>query len=48
MKIETLILTCLQAQLIVARIQKQNLPALTKTELVQQIQASLPKECVIK
>jgi len=34
--------------LITARIQKQNLSEFLKTELVQQIRTTLPKECVIK
>jgi hypothetical protein len=45
---EIIILTCLEAQLITSRIQERDLSEFLNTELVLEIRASSPKECVIK
>jgi indole-3-glycerol phosphate synthase len=44
---ETLILTCLQAQLIAGRVYKQNLPKEAKNDLIWEIKQISPKECKI-
>jgi len=44
---ETLILTCLQAQLIAGRVYKQPLPAQAKNDLIWEIKQISPKECKI-
>ncbi len=44
---EALILTCLQAQLIVGRIQKQDIPKQAKNELIWELKQIAPKECKI-
>ena len=44
---EALILNCLQAQLIVGRINKQELPKQAKNELVWELKQISPKECKI-
>ena len=42
---EALILNCLQAQLIVGRINKQELPKQAKNELIWELKQISPKEC---
>ena len=44
---ETLILTCLQAQLIAGRVNKQNIPKQAKIELISELKLISPKECKI-
>ena len=44
---ETLILTCLQAQLIVGRVHKQQLPSQAKNDLIWEVKQISPKECKI-
>ena len=44
---ETLILSCLQAQLIVGRIHKHELPKQAKNELIWELKQISPKECKI-
>ena len=44
---ETLILTCLQAQLIAGRVQQQNIPKQAKNDLIWEIKQISPKECKI-
>jgi hypothetical protein len=44
---EALILTCLQAQLIVGRIHKQEIPKQVKNDLIWEIKQISPKECKI-
>jgi hypothetical protein len=42
---ETLILTCLQAQLIIARIEKYNISRQVKNDLVWEVKQISEKEC---
>jgi hypothetical protein len=42
---ETLILTCLQSQLIIGRIEKYNLPIQVKNDLVWEVKQISEKEC---
>jgi hypothetical protein len=42
-----LILSCLQAQLIVGRVHKQELPKQAKNDLIWEIRQISPKECKI-
>jgi hypothetical protein len=42
---ETLILTCLQAQLIAGRINTQGIPHQTKNNLIWELKQISPKEC---
>jgi hypothetical protein len=42
---ETLILTCLQAQLIIARINEGTLPQHVKNSLIWEIKQISPREC---
>jgi hypothetical protein len=44
---ETLILTCLQAQLISGRVHKQDIPRQAKNDLIWEIKQISPKECKI-
>jgi hypothetical protein len=44
---EALILSCLQAQLIVGRINHYDLPKQTKNDLIWEIKQISPKECKI-
>ena len=44
---ETLILTCLQAQLIAGRVHQQELPRQAKNDLIWEIKQISPKECKI-
>jgi hypothetical protein len=44
---ETLLLTCLQAQLIVGRIHKQYISLQQKNDLIWEIKQITPKECKI-
>lgn len=44
---ETLILSCLQAQLIVGRVHKQILTQQQKNELIWELKQIIPKECKI-
>jgi hypothetical protein len=44
---ETLILTCLQAQLMVGRIHKVDIPKQAKNDLIWEIKQISPKECKI-
>jgi hypothetical protein len=44
---EALLLTCLQAQLIVARVNKQQLPQQAKNDLIWEVKQIAPKECKI-
>lgn len=44
---EALILTCLQAQLLVGRVNKQKLPPQAKNDLIWEIKQISPKECKI-
>jgi indole-3-glycerol phosphate synthase len=44
---ETLILTCLQAQLIAGRVYKQQLSQQAKNDLIWEIKQISPKECKI-
>jgi len=44
---ETLILSCLQAQLIAGRVQQQNIPKQAKNDLIWEIKQISPKECKI-
>lgn len=44
---ETLILSCLQAQLIVGRVHKQILTSQQKNDLIWEIKQISPKECKI-
>ena len=44
---EALILSCLQAQLIVGRIHQQELPKQAKNDLIWEIKQISPKECKI-
>ena len=44
---ETLILSCLQAQLIVGRVHQQELPQQAKNDLIWEIKQITPKECKI-
>jgi len=44
---ETLILTCLQAQLIAGRVQKQDIPKQSKSELIWELKQISPKSCPI-
>jgi hypothetical protein len=44
---EVLILTCLQAQMIVGNVHKQNIPKQFKTDLIWEIKQVSPKECKI-
>jgi indole-3-glycerol phosphate synthase len=44
---ETLLLTCLQAQLIVARVHKQYISPQQKNDLIWEIKQISPKECKI-
>jgi hypothetical protein len=44
---ETLILTCLQAQLIAGRVHKQDIPKQAKNDLIWEIKQISPKECKI-
>jgi hypothetical protein len=44
---EALILTCLQAQLMVGRVHKTNIPYQSKNDLIWEIKQISPKECKI-
>jgi len=44
---ETLILTCLQAQLMTGRILKTDIPKQAKNDLIWEIKQVSPKECKI-
>ena len=44
---ETLLLTCLQAQLMVGRIYKVDIPKQAKNDLIWEIKQITPKECKI-
>ena len=44
---ETLLLTCLQAQLMVGRINKVDIPKQAKNDLIWEIKQIAPKECKI-
>lgn len=44
---ETLILNCLQAQLIVSRINSYTLPKQTRNDLIWEVKQISPKECRI-
>ena len=44
---ETLLLTCLQAQLIVGRVHKQYLSLQQKNDLIWELKQVSPKECKI-
>lgn len=44
---EALILTCLQAQLIAGRVNKQNIPKQAKIELISELKLISPRECKI-
>ena len=44
---ETLILTCLQAQLIAGRVHQQDIPKQSKNDLIWEIKQIAPKECKI-
>jgi len=44
---EALILTCLQAQLIVGRVYKTDIPKQAKNDLIWEIRQIAPKECKI-
>ncbi len=44
---ETLLLTCLQAQLMVGRVIKTNIPSQSKNDLIWEIKQVSPKECKI-
>jgi hypothetical protein len=44
---ETLILTCLQTQLIITRVYKANMPKEIRNNLVWEIKQISPKECKI-
>ena len=44
---ETLLLTCLQAQLIVGRINKQYISPQQKNDLIWEVKQISPKECKI-
>jgi maleate cis-trans isomerase len=44
---ETLILSCLQAQLIAGRVYQQNIPKHAKNDLIWEIKQVAPKECKI-
>jgi hypothetical protein len=44
---EALILTCLQAQLIAGRVNKQSIPKQVKIELISELKLISPKECKI-
>ncbi len=44
---ETLLLTCLQAQLMAGRVIKTDIPAQAKNDLIWEIKQISPKECKI-
>ncbi len=44
---ETLLLTCLQAQLMVGRVVKTDIPKQAKNDLIWEIKQVSPKECKI-
>jgi hypothetical protein len=44
---EAVILTCLQAQLIVGRVHQQNIPKQAKNDLIWEIKQISPKTCTI-
>ena len=44
---ETLLLTCLQAQLMTGRVIKANIPSQAKNDLIWEIKQVSPKECKI-
>jgi hypothetical protein len=44
---EIIILTCLEAQLIVGRVHKQELPKQAKNDLIWEIKQIVPKNCII-
>ncbi len=44
---ETLLLTCLQAQLMVGRVVKHDIPKQAKNELIWEVKQIAPKECKI-
>jgi hypothetical protein len=44
---ETLLLTCLQAQLIVGRVNKQSITPQQKNDLIWEVKQITPKECKI-
>ena len=44
---EALILTCLQAKLMVARVNKVDIPSQAKNDLIWEIKQITPKECKI-
>jgi hypothetical protein len=44
---ETLILTCLQAQLMVSRVNRVDIPKQAKNDLIWEIKQVTPKECKI-
>ena len=44
---ETLLLSCLQAQLIIGRVVKANMPPQTRNDLIWEIKKITPKRCKI-
>ena len=44
---ETLLLSCLQAKLILGRVMKANIPQQTRNDLIWEIKQITPKECKI-
>ena len=44
---ETLLLSCLQAKLILGRVMKSNMPPQTRNDLIWEIKQITPKECKI-
>jgi hypothetical protein len=42
---ETLLLSCLQAQLVIGRVMKAYLPSQTRKELIGEVKQITPKEC---
>jgi hypothetical protein len=44
---ETLLLNCLQAQLVIGRVMEVNLPPQIRNELIWEIKKIAPKECKI-
>jgi hypothetical protein len=44
---ETLLLSCLQAKLILGRVMKANMPPQTRNDLIWEIKQITPKECKI-
>jgi len=44
---ETFLLTCLQAKLILGRVVKSEMPSQTRNDLIWEIKNAAPKECKI-